>query len=924
MGETKPIPTGGCSDWQFYATDPQTSVAITWTGVRSVFLDPIAPVVRPSPVTTNVWQKFEHFYDRYEAIIPEGCEGFNHGVSFGGDMLDTSTDPEWDSIMAPNLERIGRTKPGMRVSGLAGGNHDDVLYGVTNTGEVAAGVFGIALKVNGPQRTMRHNIGAYEAGGPDKLMTKEKRLERTWKLLGIPWEPVRLAHSDWKSYRLAEDRRSFSWERHLEAGHRLARSYNGGKVWSVLVDFDDGKNRVSEQKWIGVHAVMTHEARFSGDTPVFEIYIDMTDYTEDTTANGALLGHFSFTQTRLLQGLKAAIQERFPNALFGLKTHNPIDDIDRSIVQVVTGSRDPRMKEFLSDPDVIYVVAGHTHNWGYKELTFPGRKTPLYMLAAPSLVDEPVGAMAQEVATRPGSTRFVFHPMEFDPRQVSLGDDLDVVKELQFYSPGLMNSALHAWRHLSDPRHKYASMREASLMERIPYIFEFHAGELFDDERFYDQLTGNDTVRYVASYAHLKLHLTMSYLKMSLYDVDIRDKAAPLEKAYRDLLETYHELFDLALQESVLVKIYKRFAEDERNPRRRAVGQALEKIATKTAELTALMDKRTKEVMATIRPLSDAIRSQKIALKDEPGFRGDPAHYDLLLRSLDNLVFVAADSRSWLLRYQRALHADRSEDEIATMTDLMATPHWLALDKDLQKIAYGGRLTAFRLLISHYGVITFADHTGRNPKMILDGPMEIAVDTRTREVRIRNPPRERTAEERARLREGFSPARRTPREVERTRKAADEVFPKSRIHPTVRAGLMVSQGPSAQFRATAGGQLHVWNPNFKIVSFALEGDLDVRSGGPHGPEVGLALVPMVSALNILQLGLGGTYANAPEQGIHRGGLEVRIGVLDGALQLTGGHDWYSTGNERWTIGLSTDFCADFDLFKFPLRCYRRH
>ncbi len=911
--------TDACGTSAFVFGDLQFSYLKTHTAIRSLTVTSYSPAVRLPASEIAIPMVYQQLVRKYYSKLPAECRASSVGGIVMGDIGDTGAKPEMGYFRTVQ-QRLEKTYPDYGVFTMAPGNHDAFPNGTFNTGE-AFFALGLLLNLESLDRSYIDNIATYEVGEKGMLLQKEDLLKFNHQMQRLPWNPTEVPYADKTHYVINGSPSGWEWTDRRRAMAHFWQPASDGRSWNALVHYkadDDGLK--PEQQWLALRAQSMGEFKTdSGQVPVYLITLDSIDFIEDSSTNGAINGHISFLQTRLVQSFMAAMKHRNPKAKFILASHFPLDNIDEagfktanllSPTRLVKPTND--FHEVLEDPSVVTLLVAHTHRWDYKDLNDPelastlkiaGRNTPLPQINIPSLIDHPIGSGWLNVHTDGTDLLIDFRKVEVDTADLKASANASVRKELERIDPEL-TTYVPAWKNLQDNLLKFLSHPEAQLGDQLPVLLDYDFGKLYEAGRINDHLVAQDTLFIMFQTARLKLLLYMAALKLALQDAGLPQEAEKLDTHYR----TYLSQLDTYYQTMLTRYANGQPFDDEKTK--------LDKIQATLSSLQgegrSLLEHQEEPLLRAFLETADKVREKK-----EAAAPGTPAH-ELLAQSnsmLGDLGSLLSVYREWLKRYEGMLAARRPANEVATMSDLMVTAEWERIEQSIRALPIDSSPSVFLTLAGLRSAELRSQFFRRVENLKMPDAIQVRVHPKDGSItRTKLPVRLTAAETAARKAELPRPPGWSPEFLDDTTSRLHH--PGWVGHWVLRAGEVGDTvwSPRA-FLLQGGGQGHWFPSTYGYMRMSGLATLDLLTSGPNGTELNLSTGLYADLLGHVALGpvgnVGVSFGNLGHGGKIRvpRGVGGELSLLEGFLNLRVMHTWYGSGLEDTAWQLSTDFFA---------------
>lgn len=906
------IPAIECPDTFLIFGDTQIPYLKTRSAIRSSIINSRSPAVRLPLSELAVPSFYYYLVKQHYADIPEQCrELSDKGGFLLGDVGDTAAKPE-PEYFAQAQGHVEQSFPGYKLRTIAPGNHDAFPNGTFNNGEAFLGLIGILLNVEGRERSFIDNVATYEVGSKDQLLNKEDFLRFMYRELQLPWTPVELKDSSQSDYSLDGEKSQVDWKRSGEVARTFWRQAPDGKGYYALVHYTKDEEALPEQKWLTLHAVpMGEYGTEGGSTPVYAITLDSIDFIEDSSTDGALFGHLSYVQTRLVQAFMTQMKIKNPRTRFILSTHFGLHDIDEpwsnTLRTLFTPSRWTRPKslyqEILEDESVMAILAAHRHAWDYQDLNdaeyraqlgLKKRRSPLPQISIPSLIDNPLGGGSLRLYARGPDLVLDFKRRELNPAPIRAAASAQVLQELAKIKSHLV-TYVPAWHNMQDKIMKILAHPDMDLGRGIPYILDYDFGILYEPGKISDELLAKDVVPLMVETAQVKLRAYMAALRLTLYDLELPSDADVLDLQFHKqigLLDGYYQLMVDKYSGRDPMKAF------EHKERTAEVQQSMASSPQQSAEI---VEKYSEELDRTYLTTIDHIRLHLKELPPDHSKRGILVQAESMARDLYALMHVY---KEWLKRYEGMLAARRTPNEIGVMTDLMVSAEWERVQQTIRDLPFESSAGRF-VTLAGMSSTESRDHFFRRFPHHREMPRKILVTSniKTGEVQITPVPPRYTAEQKSEALAIMPYPQGWSRDL-LTDYLEEVDHPRHVGHWMARVGGSLDVN-NASFHLHLGGQGHWFPEKFGYLRLSGLGGVEMNSHGRRGTEFLVSGGPQLDLLGNVALGAFGSFGLALGNQ-DKGGEAVPVVGVGGDLQFMEGliflrlmKQWYGQPQAKW-------------------------
>lgn len=902
--------------------DPQLAFLKTWSLIRSSTINAYSPAVRLAgsmlAIPSFMYHLAKVFHEKYGASA--------RGTWMLGDLGDTAAKSEL-AYFATAFNHIRGQFPELALTLIAPGNHDAFPNGTFNTGGAFLGILSVLLGVETLESSLIDNIATLEVGQKSELLDKEGFLKFVYQQFGWPWQPTTVIAATKKNYD-AKGGMGHKWSNTRQVMRDFWQKDKQKNTWHTLVQYKDYDDDLkAEQQWL--HLTASHMGTYKttkGNIPVYEITVDSIDFLEDSSTGGAMQGHISFIQTRLIQAFMQFAKKMNPRAKFIINTHFALDDIDipwaSTISTLVTPSRWmvplSEFNQVLSDTSVIAVIAAHSHRWDYKDLNSPeiartlgiSRKTPLPQIKVTSMVDQPIGAAALSLSADGEDLVLDFEKIEIDAKGILRQCNPVIKEELERVNPYL-NTYVSAWHNMMDPHFKYFSHPEIPLSEKIPVLLDYDVGKLYEEGRISDQLQAEDVIFLMVEQAKLKLRLYMASLRLTLNDAGLGHEADAINDIFYkhfDQLEAYYQIM-------LILYNGKSFKDVEKETNGDVLQQVKQSIASSPQQSSILIDKFTEMLGRIFIQAVDAVRAKRGTL--------DPASAEFLRLDkagdmISDLYSLTNVYKEWLKRYEGALAAKRPAREVKVMTDLLVTAEWERMDQRIRSLPFDDSATTFITLLGLTSTKRRSQFFRSVPSKNVPQHIQIRISADDGQVKMTDIPDAFTAAEREQLLKDLPRPKRWGEEL------ADQARNQLPVHPSVighwvgRAAFNLNEEVDS-FGLSVGGQMHWLPKQYGWLRWTNYGLVDLHTNGPRGTELQLSVSPQIDLLGNISVGPVATVGmafrnrgnfgpdeNAKNDAMLTYGVGGELNLFDGATFIKAMNTWYHDDTTAWSVTLGID------------------
>ncbi|MDO8519849.1 MAG: hypothetical protein Q7T11_06770 [Deltaproteobacteria bacterium] len=875
---------------------------------------------------TAVYQEAVLEYQKRLAALDPSLALGNLKLRFLGDLGDTGAKSEtWmfrdeHQHLNQHLASLGM---GTDFLSLAPGNHDAFPNGTFNS-KMAFLFLQYLLNLEGNDRDFIENIAVREVGGRDNLLDKKAFLEFVHKFLGIKWDPVKIADSSKSDYELDGKKGEFSWNPDSKpALHQTFKDFwrqgENKDSYSALVNYAPNAGEKAEREYLFLHANKVSEQKTDiGVVPVYAITLDTIDFLTMSSRDGAIFGHMSYIQTRLVQSFIAEMKRRNPNAKFILETHYPLDDIEdgfswSKLLNWPWNWFPPThdFHEVLEDESVIGVVAGHSHVWNYSDLNSPGkreklgiegRKTPLFQYQVTSMIDNPIGAAWRRISTDGKNLIIELERIDLSWEQMLEKADPLMRDAFEKLKPHI-NTYVKAWQKIPGAKWKFQAHPEADLTEKVAVMLDYNQGTAFEPGRFHDQAKAKDGNILMAEQAQTTLREYMEIIRMELHRAGFGEVVDKLEGVFIEHFDNMDSYFE------------------------NAIGSHLDKDPEchhKLGELS--LDRHSIQFARALNELSMDIEKKtgREAIDGDDKMISEMGYgeYALKLEKMDKaekmqaiihlLYLLESFYRNWIERYVNAMEIRRNNGnpeegdyiyELGNHNDLLHSKKWYRMDQTLRALGVASPSRFFRAITSAYAGEQRSQTLRIIPKSDAPKLVEIKVDLKTGQIDMTQPI-EITEEEMNRRRNE------TPRpqglglaELETERRKVVEDWKRWEDHWVLSLGTRGEfKGPLDSWPtalALSGGKSwNIWLGKPSLWRLTTKATADLHTAGPNGFETGAKAALYFDVAGILALGAAFTAGwafgdlNQSGDGQLYNGVGGRLNLFENWVEFGVDRTWY--------------------------------
>ncbi|MBI3541375.1 MAG: hypothetical protein HY073_04485 [Deltaproteobacteria bacterium] len=563
-----------------------------------------------------------------------------------GDIGDIANVRE-PKIYYDTLKKLSEADPLLRSLLFIIGNHDVIYTGVLGDGLDFLGVPTLILDLEG-KRSLGQEIHLPEVGGQENVQNKEILIKFLYKkVFNQEPDPALLREATHHRYRLKKGEDWVPWDSPKTFPTFWKQKEDGS--WNALVKnvpLPDVNDR-PEQKWTYVSATRLKTPPSS--PPVFFIARDDMDYSNDGTEFGALQGHVSNRQVRLIESFMDEMARQYPGAKFIIGGHFPLTSVAN-----VHGSG---LFRVLSDKRLIAAIAAHTHQRGYADLSQGSfaedneiRRSgqPLPEITVPSMTDFPNEDVLMQYGLKsgdPNTTFFNFSFVGMDESKIP-GNSEEVCKELKATRSHILTYP-DSLRHIKDPMIREFATPGTSIMRRIYLGMEL----LKRPGALYDLVIAEDVIPSMIADTKYYLYSSIRIVKLGLMEAGMEAEAKDLEKEF----SRHYSQLD-AYRERIWVNHY-----SDTEPDHDALFEP---------------DLFTEELSKKVFSVQDKMRER---LKDNHLTEMQRDVLEITNSAIPNLKGFMEDYKYWLQRYETNLHALRPNSNMINEASLGASKHYKAL-----------------------------------------------------------------------------------------------------------------------------------------------------------------------------------------------------------------------------------------------------
>jgi hypothetical protein len=636
---------------------------------RSLLGNSVAPAHRLPASTLGVTHAFEALM---RGGIPVDQMKIFEGMIATGDIADVANTEEM-KIFFETLDRLKKADPLYRNLLFMIGNHDMLHAGVSRSGSDFYGLLGIVLRVSGTE-SYKKDIQIPEVGDRGKVLDKAVLIRLLYKyFFEKDPNPAELASSTYTEYSLKKGDMT-SWDDTGQVFRDFWRQEKDGS-WNALVHYLPAAKDKPEKAWIYASAVKMGDFQTSASTtPVYFVSLDTMDYLDDGMSLGALQGHVSGEQVRIVEAFIESVRASEPGAKFVLGGHFPVAHgaykgfSSWGIAKV----KDSGLYRILSDDDVVAYVAAHTHDRGYADLsTFKpiDRATPLPQVVVPAVMDYPNEMVLMQYgveAENPDRLVFQFDFTGIDEAKVPGNSDA-VCEELKSIRPHLLMYD-DAIAHIKDDPMREFAAPETSYWKRADITLNLDRGVLTRFERAHDEIIKEDVIPGMVEDTQYYLRAFMSVLKLSYIEAGWEEEAKALEEVY---LKNVDHLD--AAYESIWKGEYRETSVNHDD--------------------VHVLDKYMADLDRKIFELEEKTHE---ALEDGGGLDPDKAgHLHWADHVLPLVRGYLGEYRYWLENYEQKLRAERGPRDFIYDADLGGSLYFKSVMGHMREVPYGSAPWAF-------------------------------------------------------------------------------------------------------------------------------------------------------------------------------------------------------------------------------------
>ncbi len=464
-----------------------------------------------------------------------------------GDAVEVGSRTELVHFL-DSLHRLKDADPLSRLLLFVHGNHESFgQNGFMTSGADFQGAPQALLDIGPSPEEFRRDFHAAEVGA-ENVLDKKTTIEMIYReMFGKDPEPVRMIRFDRSYYTLEGETELRSFGNSSEVFRNLWKQTTD-KTWNAIVNYTGTSDIRVEKAWFQVAAAKIEDFHTSqGDVPVYAIALDTTDFLEDDMKRGALEGHVSSVQVKVIRALMDHLVFENPDTKFIFVSHY---QAAHGSMEQVTGDGIAHLKKsglagLLSDEKVIAFVAAHDHRPNYVDLSkhpAVSRKTPLPGVTVASVIDSG-GKLRMTYGVdekKSEKAYFEFRFLKLDTAKLP-GNSPAVCRELQALDPYLL---LHddAIAHIEDPLIREMAASQVSIPKKAFLSFNLDHGLANRPESLPELIVAEDVV--VASIEENSFYMRafLSAIRLSLKGMRSLPEAAAFETSYLnsvELLEKY-------------------------------------------------------------------------------------------------------------------------------------------------------------------------------------------------------------------------------------------------------------------------------------------------------------------------------------------------------------------------------------------------
>ncbi|EKD41222.1 MAG: hypothetical protein ACD_73C00799G0002 [uncultured bacterium] len=616
-----------------------------------------------------------------------------------------------------------------------------------------------------------------------------------------------------------------------------------------------------------------------GKLPLYMIGLDTMDYTSGKSALGAINGHLSPLQIKIVKAFIEQKKKENPNAKFIISGHYPATSIEEVGYS--------GLSKLLEDESIIAVVGAHHHRRNFinladkkyqEELGFT-RKQPLPQITVPAIMDGPNEITGMKYGVVNDELVLQFDFLGIDPEKVP-GIDSEVKKAFDDIIPQLL-SYRDAIQHITDPRIREFALQGTSTARKVYLLLHPDSGLIADSGRLHDHMIARDVIPTMVEDAQLYLRIAENATYLTLTEAGLKAEALNLRNAFyahQKELDDYYERIHQG-QYTNLVE-----------------HSAFHKLDEKSDEVNVA----TYKVLEAIKQKLEADPTTTIKQKE---LLGKVDHV------VDDLHRFQDAYKFWLQRYENLKRADRDDADYVFAADIFSSGYFRSIQQHIEALPYGSKAHAFMTLIFKESAKQRDQFYQKIPDKKIPDHIELHFSSKTSQLSLvpSGPTFFTDAEWQENKRRvghapGMDPAINPP-----------EVFhdPKPEEHWVLRAGGSFLQGNNS-FVCDFGGRWHLLE-GLSAPRLSVEWVAGIKTGGIKGPEA-----PLKFAFNIGDpfgfIDVGPLLSS----GLAYDGSEVspflgiggQTNIREGLLTFNFQHKWYHEMNNKWSGNWELTFNTD--------------
>lgn len=512
---------------------------------RSLHGNSVAPAHRLPASTLGVTHAFEALM---RGGIPVDQMKIFEGMIATGDVVDVGNTDEL-KIFFEALDRLKDTDPVYRNLLFMIGNHDMLHNGVSRSGWDFFGLLGIVLRRGGVE-AYKKDIQIPEVGGRDHVLDKATLIEFLYRyFFDKEPDPARIESADYHHYTV-KGRKKAAWNDTARVFRDFWKQEKDGS-WNALVKYLPGSPDKPEKQWFHASAVKMGDFGTSdGKVPLYFLSMDTMDYLDDGMSLGALQGHVSSSQVRVLEAFIEEIRSAEPGAKFVLGGHFPAasGEFDKAGVAAIAKLRESGLHRILSDEDVVAYVAAHTHDRGYTDLSqhdLVQRSTPLPQVTVPAVMDYPneMVLMTYGVeASDPDNVVLQFDFAGVDPKTLP-GNSEAVCAEMKAIRPELLMYD-DGIVHIKDDHMREFALPGTPFGKKLDLVLNLDEGAITRFDNIHDEVIKEDVIPAMVEDTQYYLRAFMGVMKLTLIEAGWNDEAAAIEAAYLKNVDHLNENYE--------------------------------------------------------------------------------------------------------------------------------------------------------------------------------------------------------------------------------------------------------------------------------------------------------------------------------------------------------------------------------------------